>query len=167
MVLLEIIPLSHLPWKRYQSCGSDLLTNGVWSPNPDTQAILTLAGIDLRNIFVKGTGGDTCLYKPDLHGTFSVKETHGNLRSKLSVCWWKKYIWRDSCYPRPSNLTWRIILNVVPTDQTIHSRSIQLVSQCRLCKSAVESTNHLFLVCPISQQLWRWLSTLFGLKIDN
>ncbi|KAF6151031.1 hypothetical protein GIB67_016509 [Kingdonia uniflora] len=106
---------------------------------------------------------DKCLYKPDLQGHFTVKAAYDYIRSKFPI--WSKYLWRPSSSPQLSNLAWKIFQKSLPTDDIIQKRAITLVSQCSLCKAELESTQHLFLNCPFSQNVWDWISDVFNLKI--
>ncbi|GKB83875.1 RNA-directed DNA polymerase, eukaryota, reverse transcriptase zinc-binding domain protein [Tanacetum coccineum] len=51
---------------------------------------------------------------------------------------------------------WRVCLDKLPTRVNLSLRGIDIPSIfCPLCNSAVESTSHIFFVCPLARQIWR------------
>ncbi|GJZ16448.1 RNA-directed DNA polymerase, eukaryota, reverse transcriptase zinc-binding domain protein [Tanacetum coccineum] len=51
---------------------------------------------------------------------------------------------------------WRVCLDKLPTRANLSLRGMDISSiACPLCNSAVESTSHIFLACPLARQVWR------------
>ena len=56
---------------------------------------------------------------------------------------------------------WTMVLGKILTNDNLRKHWL-VVDWCCLCKRAGKSSNHLLLHCPIASQLWRMVSTLFG-----
>nr|GEY79130.1 probable leucine-rich repeat receptor-like protein kinase At1g35710 [Tanacetum cinerariifolium] len=51
---------------------------------------------------------------------------------------------------------WRVCLDKLPTRANLSLRGMDIPSiVCPLCNSAVESSSHIFLPCPLARQVWR------------
>jgi ribonuclease HI len=79
---------------------------------------------------------------------------------------WAKIIWRLFIPPARSLVTWRIMHNVIATDDNLVKRGFPMVSCCSLCGRNYETAEHLFLRCPYTTQYWNWFSILIGKAID-
>lgn len=75
----------------------------------------------------------------------------------LEQQYWKA-LWRMKVHERLKVLLWRIIWDTLPTRcrlaERIGSRRENDLD-CVLCGAEMESTYHLFLVCPVSRIIWR------------
>ena len=49
---------------------------------------------------------------------------------------------------------WRIAANVLPTKEVISIFNENMDGSCLLCNSALETSLHLFTVCPFAKSLW-------------
>jgi hypothetical protein len=79
---------------------------------------------------------------------------------------WAKLIWRLFIPPSWSLVTWRIMHNVIATDDNLVKRGFPIVSCCSLCGRDYETAEHLFLRCSYTTRYWNWLSVLIGKAID-
>ncbi|XP_058764138.1 uncharacterized protein LOC131637556 [Vicia villosa] len=116
---------------------------------------------------------DKLIWYPEKDGEFSVKSAYHLLRSKRDAAFpgpsshsqnlvWKR-IWQAPVHNRVRNFLWRTAKDILPTRANLHKRKVNLAPDCPLCHSHVESSNHLFLHCNVSKQVW-FLSPL-GLRI--
>eukprot|EP00253_Pinus_taeda_P025252 PITA_25252 len=68
-------------------------------------------------------------------------------------------IWKLKAAPRSRLLMWNILFDKIPTGNNLMKRSFHGPFRCHLCLSAKESTEHLFLSCSTTLQLWQSLSS--------
>jgi hypothetical protein len=59
-----------------------------------------------------------------------------------------KIIWRFFIPPARFLITWRLVHNIISTEDNLPKRGFTIVSCCSLCGSSFETTNNLFLQCP-------------------
>ena len=50
------------------------------------------------------------------------------------------------------------------TIDNLRKRRVLIIDWCCMCKSSGESVNHLLLHCPLAQDLWNLVFTLFGIS---
>ncbi|KAF4382066.1 hypothetical protein F8388_001211 [Cannabis sativa] len=86
-------------------------------------------------------------------GKFSVKgaywfEQKGRFNNNHEVL---RLIWDGKMHPRQSIFLWRLCAGAMPTKDKYAGGSNQ---ECVLCGYICESTDHLFLQCPLSRALW-------------
>ena len=63
-------------------------------------------------------------------------------------------IWKTKIHEHFKILLWRIAANLLPSKEIISRFNESMDLCCPLCNSAVETTLHLFMVCPFSKSLW-------------
>eukprot|EP00253_Pinus_taeda_P024006 PITA_24006 len=73
---------------------------------------------------------------------------------------WSHDIWKLTAPPRAKLFFWCVLRDRIPTGDHLMRRSIHGPSWCVMCKAESESTEHLFLRCSTSRELWRSLSHL-------
>ncbi|XP_019450595.1 PREDICTED: uncharacterized protein LOC109352869 [Lupinus angustifolius] len=67
---------------------------------------------------------------------------------------WCKLIWANFIPPSQYFLVWRLFHNKVPSDDNLQQKGCSLASMCSLCRSSIESFEHLFLSCPFATYHW-------------
>lgn len=75
-------------------------------------------------------------------------------------------IWKAPIQSKFQVLTWRILLNAVPTRTELKRRGVLKESDpifCVLCGSEEETIEHLFFKCHVVQQLWERLRLWCGI----
>ena len=88
---------------------------------------------------------------------FSVKSTYwlcrdGSPPSNFDII--RGQIWRSKIHERFKLHLWRIAANVLPTKEVISVFNGNIDGGCPMCNSALETTLHLFTVCPFAKSLW-------------
>eukprot|EP00253_Pinus_taeda_P008490 PITA_08490 len=71
---------------------------------------------------------------------------------------WSPGIWKLTAPPRAKLFFWCVLRDRIPTGDHLMRRAVHGPSWCVLCKADSESTEHLFLRCCASRELWRSLS---------
>ncbi|KAK3222526.1 hypothetical protein Dsin_009551 [Dipteronia sinensis] len=72
-----------------------------------------------------------------------------------------------SFYPSfRSALTCRLFLNRLPIEDCLSRIGFQLASRCSVCGVSSESSDHLFLWCPIATALWETVFSAFQRRIS-
>ena len=73
-----------------------------------------------------------------------------------------KAIWKPKAPPRVALFLWTASLGKILTADNLRKRNIILVSWCCMCNLDGESIVHLFLHCPVANDLWSFVFSLFG-----
>ena len=73
-------------------------------------------------------------------------------------------IWKTKIHERFKMLLWRIATNLLPSKEIISRFNESVDLCCPLYSSAVETTLHLFMVCPFSKSLW--YHSQWGLRME-
>ncbi|KAL3629912.1 hypothetical protein CASFOL_026224 [Castilleja foliolosa] len=97
------------------------------------------------------------VWSPSLSGNFSTKSFyHHSQRARFSnhapTDW--NQIWNFKLHNRHKLLLWRILHNILPNKAKLGDLFPILDPCCFLCNNNVESLDHLFITCPVTQQIW-------------
>eukprot|EP00253_Pinus_taeda_P007121 PITA_07121 len=102
-------------------------------------------------------GDDELIWAFSRHVVYSPRIGHQVLmdpyKPPSSELWWR-HLWKLKAAPRTKLLMWSILRNKVPIGANLMKRSFLGPFWCYLYKSGSEDTNHLFLHCPSTQELW-------------
>eukprot|EP00253_Pinus_taeda_P012292 PITA_12292 len=102
-------------------------------------------------------GRDELIWSPSDAGYYTPKDGYTLLISHKKpeslMDWWQN-IWKLSTPPRSKLFFWCILRNKVPTGDNLQRRAHHGPTWCVLCKTASESTDHLFLHCSAGIDLW-------------
>lgn len=60
---------------------------------------------------------------------------------------WIGKLWNTDIPPSKSLLVWRIMNEVIPSDDALQIRGCNSCSMCSICKESCESSSHLFFGC--------------------
>ena len=63
-------------------------------------------------------------------------------------------VWNMHVPNSTRNFLWRLARNILPTRGRLEQKGVNLDPICPLCFSETETTEHLFMRCPMVQQLW-------------
>ncbi|KAL6189533.1 hypothetical protein ACLB2K_040921 [Fragaria x ananassa] len=110
---------------------------------------------------------DMLIWEPSTSGELTFSVGYDFLRHHNTVKDWACNVWRSFIPPRYSFLVWRILFDRLPTDDKVKISGIPIVTICQLCYCSGETSLHLFLQCPFSQRVWRWLATQFGTSLSS
>ncbi|XP_074265574.1 uncharacterized protein LOC141588013 [Silene latifolia] len=68
-------------------------------------------------------------------------------------------VWKKTLSRKLSLLLWRMAHNILPTNANLLSRGLNVAQECHFCHNSVESMDHLFRSCLLTQHLWKscWL----------
>lgn len=96
--------------------------------------------------------------------SFTVKELQKIDRSQITFfltrCGtfdWDR-VWNTQLPSKVSFLVWLLVHRRVLTENNMKRRGFNMVSQCYLCRQSEEDEVHLFLSCPVSQQVLEYFS---------
>lgn len=111
----------------------------------------TLQKIENEIMAIKDRGlnhlDDICLWKResgDYTLGFITSQTWNIIRDKKQKVLWSKRIWFPEATPKFSFVAWLAIHNRLATGERILKWNSQAVSTCWLCKTALETRDHLF-----------------------
>ena len=88
-----------------------------------------------------------------------------NSDSPLVIKIYIRRIWRDDCPMKLKLFAWLLIENKLLMWEKLQARGWEGPNRCILCKSASESTLHVFLHCSFIQAIWSNLAS--ALKINS
>lgn len=121
----------------------------------DERHILSLL---LEQVVLSPYENDSLIWAPDKSGSFSVKSASKELAksscpSSHDVI---KGVWRGLVPPRIELFLWFSMLDKINTiEKLLRCGIIPMAdASCIFCKSQVESSDHLFIHCPLSWTLW-------------
>ncbi|KAG2320543.1 hypothetical protein Bca52824_013756 [Brassica carinata] len=89
---------------------------------------------------------------------FDTNQTWNLTRVQQAKVQWYKGIWFSGSTPKYSVMTWIAAHNRLATGDRLLQWNAQANAQCILCKSAVETRDHLFFSCPFTEAIWRNLT---------
>ncbi|KAF6136018.1 hypothetical protein GIB67_006910 [Kingdonia uniflora] len=128
--LKELINSDSIPWSFLKEKVSSIIQDGHWRVHSNMATILQRVNIDLSTIQISCGQPDKRIWKPNIHGRFSVKTAFQEIRNKGPLCWWSKYVYRQAIHPSLSLWGWRLLHNCLPTDGNIKKKGICTVSRC-------------------------------------
>jgi len=102
-------------------------------------------------------------------GNFTTKSAtwiaHDNI-PRGQPKWKYHWIWRLDVAPKIKVFLWQLCHNSLPSRGTLLRRGLQLDPVCPVCNADIEDTDHLFVSCPMVQQVWgmavahKWLPSI-------
>ncbi|XP_058784636.1 uncharacterized protein LOC131659466 [Vicia villosa] len=107
---------------------------------------------------------DKRMWKHDSSGVLSLKLAYSFKRSAAIFVDWHQFIWSKNIPPSKSFLSWRLLLQKLPTDEQLKFRDFSLPSKCNLCGTDNESDHHLFFECRHAATLWFWLLSMMQIN---
>lgn len=109
-------------------------------------------------------GEDEIVWAHAKNGRYLPKDGYLNLmeaqKPEHLEPWWKA-LWKLKVAPRTRVLMWSILFNKVPTGLNLMKRSFHGPFRCHLCRCNEESTEHLFLECPIISEQWNLIQAQY------
>jgi hypothetical protein len=109
---------------------------------------------------------DTLNWTNATDGVLTNKLAYLHIRGNFQQLPWCKLIWQKFIPPSRSFIFWRWAHDNMPTDDNLKRRGCSLAFICRLCRSHLETSSHIFLTCFYSKNLWRWLISGTDLNLD-
>jgi ribonuclease HI len=110
---------------------------------------------------------DSLVWANSRDGRVSCKAAYSQfLRDIPQVVWWRD-VWSRFIPPSRSALTWRLMLNRLPTEDRLCKSGLQLASRCSICGVSSESVDHLFLHCPLAVALWEAVFSAFQCRVST
>jgi ribonuclease HI len=146
---------------------ADVIHNQNWIlPDVFKQTYPNIAADIQTTPLSYATEPDDLVWTDSLSGDMTFKAAYFCDLPPPQVTGWASIIWRPFIPPSRSLVAWRIMHNVIATDDNLVRRGFPVVSCCSLCGRDYETADHLFLRCPFVTRYWSWLSVLLGRVID-
>ena len=90
-------------------------------------------------------------------GGFTTKsatwKAHDNI-PKAQPVWKFHWLWKLDVMPKIKIFLWQLCHNALPSRGSLLRRGIHLDPVCMACSRDIESTDHIFLHCPLAQKVW-------------
>jgi ribonuclease HI len=146
---------------------ADVVTNQNWTLPVDFCQAFPLITTDIQATPLPCTSErDELIWADSASGHLTFTNAYFCGLPPLQKSSWSKIIWRLFIPPARSLVAWRIMQDVLATDDNLLKRGFLIVSCCSLCGRAYETTDHLFLRCPFITRYWNWLATVIGQNIN-
>ena len=105
---------------------------------------------------------DTLRWLPEKSGRYSTKTGYGigmldkGLdRDAPQPIEWLKHLWNVRTSPKIKDFLWKVIRKAIPVSENLEIRGITAFA-CKKC-GAPESDTHVFLKCPVAEEVWSLL----------
>jgi hypothetical protein len=107
---------------------------------------------------------DSLCWRPSSQKIFQVRSYYSVLLnpSRISFPW--RSVWKAKVPSRVAFFSWTATLGRILTIDNLRKRKVLVIDWCCMCKSNGKSVNHLLLHCPLAQELWNLVLTLFGIS---
>ncbi|KAJ4749319.1 RNA-directed DNA polymerase (reverse transcriptase)-related family protein [Rhynchospora pubera] len=105
---------------------------------------------------------DTCSWKCNSSGNFTVKSAYSTLVSAGKIEFQATLIWSTKLPPSIRLFIFLLFQDRILTQEALVKRNIEVQPGCSLCDStSLETATHIFCLCPYTQELWNRMSSLF------
>lgn len=102
-----------------------------------------------------GSHEDRISWEPNSNGVFSLKSAYhlvsGKISNPLAAFNW---IWKLTCHPRKKFFIWLIRHNAIPSNFLLAHRGLNVNPLCVLCGQDLETAEHLFKDCQMTNFVW-------------
>ena len=105
---------------------------------------------------------DSLCWRPASRKIFQVHSYYSTLIQPVRTYFPWRSVWKSKVPTRVAFFSWIATLGRILTIDNLQKRWVLIIDWCCMCKSNGESVNHLLLHCPIAQELWNLIFTLFG-----
>ena len=160
--LFNIDPFFH---SSFSGKVSEVIDNGHWNLPPSLlvpEVTSGLASITLPREQLP----DSFVWTHFADGRLTSQHAVSFLRSAAPSLPWADRIWTSCIPPSHSFSYWRLMHGKMPTDENLRNKGCVIVSVCCFCLNSVETSEHLFLHCTFSSDLWAWLGGKLHRSID-
>ncbi|XP_057452110.1 uncharacterized protein LOC130743913 [Lotus japonicus] len=141
--------------------------NGVWSWNFKWRRRLCgrevvwledLLGV-VQQMQVVENVGDKWIWRHEGEGAYTVNSSYCFLQEHANVEGDPAFqlLWSVPAPSNPKALAWRVLWDRVQTRDNLRKRGViggGVASLCPLCEFEVETSSHLFFLCPATVQIW-------------
>ncbi|KAJ9553884.1 LOW QUALITY PROTEIN: hypothetical protein OSB04_017929 [Centaurea solstitialis] len=142
----------------------DLVVDGLWMWPPN---IWSKAGhlLQLFQPVLKDGVSDKVLWKNSEGSLVDcvVNNVWKDMYFDQPAASWSKLIWFSQGIPRHVFFLWLAAKERLRTFDRLAEWNISVDRSCLLCIGGVESHSHLFIECPYSKALWRYLEGVLGI----
>ena len=104
---------------------------------------------------------DKICRKLSTRGVFDVCSYYRALQPPNPDSFQWKPLWKSKVPPKVSFFIWTTALGEILTTDNLRRQKV-VEDWCCMCKRNGETTDHLLLHCPVSQELWNMVCSLFG-----
>lgn len=107
---------------------------------------------------------DAMYWRLTPNGEFSTKSAalliQGITPENIQKCSYR-WIWKLNVPPKVSNFIWKICNDGLPTKERLFRSHVSVPLECVFCSHHTETTNHLFLNCPFTLDLFKAIARSF------
>ncbi|KAK1309663.1 putative ribonuclease H protein [Acorus calamus] len=166
--LTDVLPNSipHLEQQQgvitHNSLVADFIQEGSWVkpswwPLDDNEIWSVISSMECG-----GYGVDTLIWPHSPQGGLSTPSAWNFLRQKREEPKWKKWIWQKFQPPTSSICAWMALLDKAPTLSNLQRKGLVREVTCPMCKTEVETADHLYLNCSFAAFIWTLIFRKMG-----
>ncbi|VFQ97966.1 unnamed protein product [Cuscuta campestris] len=114
--------------------------------------------LQIHRVPVNTRSCDGWFWLGDFRGAYTVKSAYRRLMGEASLVSsfssWGRF-WRIPVAPKVLVCLWRAIRGILPTQDALISKRVEVDGGCPLRGGALETIDHIFLFCPFADSVWR------------
>ncbi|XP_026443135.1 uncharacterized protein LOC113343014 [Papaver somniferum] len=114
-----------------------------------------------------GIGADSLIWKGEIKGNLTTSSAINLVRNKEQSLHCHKYIWNSYLHPAIASNIWKIVQGAYVDDSVLIERKYDLDSRCCICEEEHDNMHHLLWECKFSKEIWKWICSIFQLKVPN
>ncbi|KAK3221689.1 hypothetical protein Dsin_008714 [Dipteronia sinensis] len=110
---------------------------------------------------------DYLVWPHSREGSVSCKAAYSRMFHDIPQVRCCRDVWSRYIPPSRSVLSWRLLLDRLPTEDRLCRFGFQLASRCIVCGASSESVDHLFLKCPLATALLEAVFSVFQRRVST
>ncbi|KAE8728090.1 hypothetical protein F3Y22_tig00004779pilonHSYRG00078 [Hibiscus syriacus] len=96
-------------------------------------------------------------------GNTTITTVWDAIRVKKAIVPWQKIVWFPMHIPKHSLISWMALLDRLPTRERLNHMGLITDCKCILCDEPLETRDHIFMLCPMANSIWKNVFSLSGL----
>ncbi|XP_020594069.1 uncharacterized protein LOC110034126 [Phalaenopsis equestris] len=97
----------------------------------------------------------------------SISKDIQNYLYSWDTCQWNVSYCQKHLTPSMLFFAWRVLNNLLPTDNILKLKGLKGPSRCHLCKLDQDSRDHLFFKCNFAEEVWNRLTSQMKINLIN
>ena len=107
---------------------------------------------------------DNRTWREEPLGEFSMASAYKVLNNGGTRMSGSDVIWKTPAPSKVRAFIWLVANDAILTKENLIRRHCPIDDSCVRCQRGIESTEHLFLLCPFSQCIWAVIMNAFGIR---
>ena len=144
----------------------EIIRDGSWRwPLANSPELLSLKETTFSFTKPATQRKDKILWIPARSGLFSITSAWNQLREKRTLVPWRNLIWFHGRTPKHAFILWMAVKGKLNTQDRLHNPVPGIL--CLYCGNQLETHNHLFFNCLVTQQVWALTQQKGGFQVPS